>query len=124
MLKSTRHFLAVALLVAACAENKTDSVEQVVIAAQAEISVPTIQCGKCAGTVEEALKAVAGVSVAKVALGKKIVSVTFDESTVKQVDLEKAIAAEGYNANNTLRDPEAYLALDKCCQEPADGGGH
>ena len=124
MKKSTCLFFASTLLLAACAENKTDSAEETVIAAQAEISLPTIQCGKCTGIVEEALKAVEGVSLAKVDLSKKIASVSFDENQVKLIDLEKAIAAEGYSANNTLRDAEAYQALDKCCQEPADGGGH
>lgn len=92
--------------------------------AKVEISVPTIQCKSCVANVEAGIKEVEGVKEYNVDLEKKIAFVSFDESMTTLADIEKSIALEGYDANETVRDMDAYHDLDKCCQIPEDGGGH
>lgn len=93
-------------------------------AGEVTINVPTIQCNSCTKNVEKALQALDGVKSAKVNLGKKVAAVSFEPGKLQLADLEKAIAAAGYDANDTKSDPEAYRALDECCKVPEDGGGH
>lgn len=92
--------------------------------AKAEISVPTIQCKSCVANITEGLKEVDGVHEINVDLEKKIAFVSYDASKTNLDALEMAIAMEGYDANDTKRDMDAYHDLDKCCQIPEDGGGH
>ena len=93
-------------------------------AGEVSINVPTIQCNSCAKNVEKALQSLDGVKSTKVNLGTKVAAVSFDEGKLQLADLEKAIAAAGYDANETKRDATAYNALDACCKVPEDGGGH
>lgn len=88
------------------------------------INVPTIQCNSCASNIEKALQGLEGVKSAKVNVGKKVAAVSFDEGKLKLADLENAIAAAGYDANETKREAAAYDKLDACCKVPEDGGGH
>jgi copper chaperone CopZ len=106
--------------------NTNGQAAQTMLASAGEVSinVPTIQCNSCASKVEKALQGLEGVNSAKVALAAKTVAVSFDEGKLKLADLESAIAAAGYDANDTKRDAEAYDALDACCKVPEDGGGH
>ncbi len=92
--------------------------------AETTIDVSSIQCGSCVAKVENALQALDGVKSVKVTLAAKTASVSFMPSKLQLADLEKAIAAAGYDANDTPREPEAYAALDPCCKTPEDGGGH
>ncbi len=107
------------------ASNK-DGATQTMLASAGEvaINVPTIQCNSCASNIEKALQGLEGVKSAKVNLGKKIAAVNFDEGKLKLADLENAIAAAGYDANETKREAAAYDKLDACCKVPEDGGGH
>ncbi len=86
-----------------------------------EISVPTIQCGSCASKVKEGLEMVDGVEKIEVDEEAKIAKVSFDKAKTNLAALEQAIAAEGYDANETKRDMEAYGELDSCCQIPEEG---
>lgn len=106
--------------------NANGQAAQTMIASAGEVSinVPTIQCNSCVKTVEKALQGLDGVKSAKVNLGTKVAAVSFDEGKLKLADLEKAIAAAGYDANDTKRDAAGYDALDECCKAPEDGGGH
>ena len=81
-----------------------------------QISVPTIQCQNCVNTVEAAAKKVDGVEFVKVDLEKKEACVHFDVKKVKKADVEKAIAASGYTANDVKRDEKAHSDLPACCQ--------
>ncbi len=92
--------------------------------AETTIDVSSIQCGTCVAKVEKAVQGLDGVKSAKVALATKTATVSFFPAKLQLADLEKAIAAAGYDANDTPREPEAYAALDACCKVPEDGGGH
>ncbi len=81
-----------------------------------EISVPTIVCGKCVKNVTKALKKVDGVYEVKVDLDSKKASVSFDNTKTTVSDLENAITAAGYDANNKTADSNAYEKLDDCCK--------
>jgi len=82
----------------------------------AMISVPTIQCQTCVETIQSAVKKVAGVISVSVDLKEKTAHVNFDATKTNQGKIEKAIAAAGYDANNTKRDEEAHAKLPTCCQ--------
>lgn len=103
-----------------------DNASQTMLASAGEvkINVPTIQCNSCASNIEKALQGLDGVKSAKVNVGKKVAAVSFDEGKLKLADLENAIAAAGYDANETKREAAAYDKLDACCKVPEDGGGH
>ncbi|MEK7729861.1 MAG: heavy metal-associated domain-containing protein [candidate division KSB1 bacterium] len=102
------------------------SAAQVTLAGAGEvtINVPTIQCNSCAKNIEKALQGLDGVKSAKVNLGTKVAAVSFDADKLQLAEVEKAIAAAGYDANDTKREAAAYDALDACCKVPEDGGGH
>jgi copper chaperone CopZ len=82
----------------------------------AMISVPTVLCDNCVKTVTEALKKLDGVDSVRIDLGKKIAHVNFNGKKVKVIDIKKAIAAAGYDADDIKRDEKAYAKLPKCCQ--------
>jgi copper chaperone CopZ len=123
--------LIVGFLAFACSGENADYVEkqsednaettQLATFAKAEIAVPTIQCKICVANVENGLKEVEGVKEFNVDLEKKIAFVSYDESMTSLAAIEKSIAMEGYDANETVRDMDAYNDLEKCCQIPEDG---
>ena len=80
------------------------------------ISVPTVQCGNCVKTITAALDKVDGVESVKIDLDKKVAHVNYDPKKLKLADIEKAIAAAGYDANDVKRDEEAHSKLMACCQ--------
>ena len=92
--------------------------------AKAEISVPTIQCQSCVMKVESGIKEVEGVQDYKVDLGTKTAFVLYDESMTDVPSIEKSIAMEGYDANETKRDAEAFDNLEKCCKVTDDSESH
>jgi copper chaperone CopZ len=98
--------LAVALLIVS--DARADEVKV--------ITVKGAKCSMCVDTITGALKAVTGVKTAKVDLKKKTATVTFDPEVVTLPELEKAVAAAGYDANATKRDPKAYKELPGCCR--------
>ena len=89
------------------AENKT-----------AEIALNTIQCGMCTDKIASGLGKLEGVVKIDVDLEKKIGKVVYKAGVINLVVIEKAIAAIGYDANNTPAEPKAYSELDMCCKVP------
>ena len=79
--------LASLLSFGAFAAEKTDT-----------IKVSGWHCGGCAARTEAALKDVKGVTTVSSDKTKHVVKVTYDDSKVKRIDLEKAIAASGFSA--------------------------
>ena len=51
-------------------------------------------------------------------LEKKIGKVVYKAGVINLGVIEKAIAAIGYDANNTPAEPKAYSELDMCCKVP------
>jgi mercuric transport protein len=78
--------LAVSISSAAFAAEKTET-----------LKITGWHCGGCAARTESALKEVKGVSVVSSDKAKKQVTVTYDDSTTKHADLEKAIADSGFS---------------------------
>jgi len=89
------------------AENKT-----------AEIALNTIQCGMCTDKIASGLGKLDGVVKVDVDLEKKIGKVVYKAGVIDLGVIEKAIAAIGYDANNTPAEPKAYSGLDMCCKVP------
>ena len=89
------------------AENKT-----------AEIALRTIQCGMCTDKIASGLGKLEGVVKVDVDLEKKIGKVVYKAGVINLGVIEKAIAAIGYDANNTPAEPKAYSELDMCCKVP------
>ncbi|MBC8344841.1 MAG: heavy-metal-associated domain-containing protein [Candidatus Marinimicrobia bacterium] len=86
----------------------------------AELKLASIQCGMCTSNVETAVADLEGVSKVEVDLDNKIGKVTYKASIIDLAAIEKAIAAVGYDANNTKADPEVYADLAMCCKLPED----
>ncbi len=80
------------------------------------ISVPTIQCDNCVSTIENAVKKIKGVESVSVDLEKKMAHINYNSDKVKVEDIENAITASGYDANDKKRDEKAHDALPACCQ--------
>ena len=89
------------------AENKT-----------AEIALKTIQCGMCTDKIASGLGKLDGVVKVDVDLEKKIGKVVYKAGVINLGVIEKAIAAIGYDANDTPAEPKAYSRLDMCCKVP------
>ena len=89
------------------AENKT-----------AEIALNTIQCGMCTDKIASGLGKLDGVVKVDVDLEKKIGKVVYKAGIIDLGVIEKAIAAVGYDANDTPAEPKAYSGLDMCCKVP------
>ena len=113
--------IAVALISSAFLALGQDSSRSVESATKVDtVQVPTIQCGSCKMAIEKTLKALDGVTSAKVDLKKKVVAVEFVAAKVDLNKIETAITKAGYAANDKKADPEAYKKLDDCCKLPAD----
>jgi len=82
----------------------------------AMISLPTMQCNTCVETIKKTVEKVEGVKSIVIDLKEKMAHVTFDPTKTSQEKIGKAIAAAGYDANNTKRDEKAHAKLPKCCQ--------
>jgi periplasmic mercuric ion binding protein len=89
------------------AENKT-----------AEIALNTIQCGMCTDKIASGLGKLEGVVKVDVDLEKKVGKVVYKAGVIDLGVIEKAIAAIGYDANDTPAEPKAYSGLDMCCKVP------
>jgi copper chaperone CopZ len=89
------------------AENKT-----------AEIALNTIQCGMCTDKIASGLGKLDGVVKVAVDLEKKVGKVVYKAGVIDLGVIEKAIAAIGYDANDTPAEPKAYSGLDMCCKVP------
>lgn len=83
-----------------------------------EVNLPSIQCGMCIRTIEEALVKVEGVINADVDIENKKVIVTYDDTKTDLKSIEHGITAAGYDANDKKADKEAYKKLGNCCRLP------
>ena len=72
-------------------------------------------CGMCKKTIEKAAKG-DGVSTAIWNKDTKKMLLTYDPSKTSADDVEKRIAASGYDTEKYKADDKAYSKLEKCCQ--------
>jgi len=84
----------------------------------AEIALNTIQCGMCTDKIASSLGKLGGVVKVDVDLEKKVGKVVYKAGVIDLSVIEKAIAAVGYDANDTPAEPKAYSGLDMCCKVP------
>ena len=83
-----------------------------------EIALNTIQCGMCSDKIASGLDKLEGVVKVDVDLEKKVGKVVYKAGVIDLGVIEKAIAAIGYDANDTPAEPKAYSGLDMCCKVP------
>lgn len=72
-------------------------------------------CDMCKATIEKSAK-VNGVSKAVWNKQTKVMTVTYDPSKVKLDDIQKKIAAVGYDTEKFKAGAKAYNALPGCCK--------
>lgn len=72
-------------------------------------------CGMCEKHIETAAKK-AGAKNAKWDKKTKVLTVTYDESKTNNDEIQKKVAAAGYDTEKYAGDAKAYGALDECCQ--------
>ena len=84
----------------------------------AEIVLNTIQCGMCSDKIASSLGTLEGVVKVDVDLEKKVGKVVYKAGVIDLGVIEKAIAAVGYDANDTPAESKAYSGLDMCCKVP------
>ncbi len=72
-------------------------------------------CGTCKKHIETAAK-VPGVSKAEWNKDTKMMTLTYDPAKISSDDIQKKIAAVGYDTQKFKGDDKAYSKLDECCQ--------
>ena len=72
-------------------------------------------CSMCKKHIETSLK-VDGVAKADWDKKTKILAVTYDSSKISNDQIQKNIAAVGYDTEKYKADDKAYSGLDECCQ--------
>lgn len=72
-------------------------------------------CGMCKKTIEKSLK-VEGVSKANWNEDSKIISVSYDPAKITLDQVQRNIAAVGYDTDSHRGDDKAYTDLPECCQ--------
>lgn len=72
-------------------------------------------CGTCKKNIEKSVN-VEGVSKADWNKDSKIMTITFDSSKITLEQIQKRIAAVGYDTELYKGNDKAYNKLDKCCQ--------
>lgn len=72
-------------------------------------------CDMCKAHIEKAAKTE---SVSKASWNKdsKLLTLVYDPSKIKSDDIQKKIAAVGYDTEKFKGDDKAYAKLDACCQ--------
>lgn len=73
-------------------------------------------CGMCQTRIEKAAKSVEGVSRAKWTSDNNMLTVAFDETKVKLIDIHKAVAKAGHDTDLEKTDDAVYSALPGCCK--------
>lgn len=72
-------------------------------------------CGMCAKTINKAATK-AGAQKASWDKVTKILTVTYDDAKTSNDDIQKGVAAAGYDTEKYTGDDKAYHSLHSCCQ--------
>ena len=73
-------------------------------------------CNMCKKTIEKAASSVKGVSKANWNKDKKMMMVSFDSSKTNEMEIQKAVAASGYDTEKVKGNLDAYNGLPGCCK--------
>lgn len=82
----------------------------------ATIQVPGLQCSMCKTNVQNSLQDIQGIDDFTVDLQAKSVTVTYQANVLQLQDIQKAIAAAGYDADNVQASEKARNQLASCCR--------
>ncbi len=82
------------------------------------VKLPTVLCDLCKERIETGLMKTEGILFVNVEVEKHIGHITYDGDQQGLPDLEKAIAALGYQANETPMDSAAYANLPDSLKVP------
>ena len=72
-------------------------------------------CGMCKKTIEKAAHSIEGVHEAIWDKEKKKIAVSFDASKTTEMEIQKAIAASGYDTEKETAPDDVYNNLHECC---------
>jgi mercuric ion binding protein len=109
----------IAILAGACnSKTKDKTIENNTIVTDAVVNSSFKvwgNCEQCKETIENALK-VDGVSKADWNTETKLIHVSFDSTKISLDQIQKDIAAAGYDNEKYKGDDGAYSSLPECCQ--------
>ena len=95
--------------------NSTSSNEEIAKGAMTSTFKVWGNCEMCQETIEGSLK-VDGVIKSNWNTDTKIISVSYDSSKISLDQIQKNIAAAGYDNEKYKANDEAYKSLPECCQ--------
>ncbi len=84
----------------------------------AMVKLPTVLCDLCKEPIETGLMKTAGILSVNVEVESHMGHINYDGDKLGLPDVEKAIAALGFQANQTPADPEAYAKLPDRLKAP------
>ena len=74
-------------------------------------------CGMCKRKIEKNLAFENGIKDVNLDVPSKILTVTFDAKKTNITEIKKLIAETGYDADETVANPQAYDKLSSCCKK-------
>lgn len=80
------------------------------------IKLPTAVCGMCVNTISKAVNTLNGIENIVVNVDDKYAKVKFDASKTSLSSIRTAISKAGYDADDVIRDRDAYNSLHSCCK--------
>jgi len=80
------------------------------------LSSANCECGATEKAIGSALMGVDGVTMAKVDVKNRMAHVHYKTADVKPATLEKAVAAAGFDANDSKANKDAQAKLPQCCK--------
>ncbi len=108
-----------ALFIISCKNHENNKQEENKIDAVTGITTSTFKvwgnCEMCQETIEGSLK-IDGVVKSNWNKDTKVISVSYDDKKITLDQIQKNIAAAGYDNEKYKGDDSAYKALPECCQ--------
>jgi len=122
-MKTTKFFILAltAIVIISCTTKKTETENASATTTEVSNGLVTStfkiwgNCEMCKETIEGSLK-VAGISKADWNVDSKIMTVAYDSSKITLDQIQKNIAAVGYDTEKYKGDDQAYHELAECCQ--------
>lgn len=81
--------------------------------AEEVLQVPEVTCNHCVSAIEGAVGALGGVETVRVDLGRKDVTVRFDDGAVPLASIVAAIEDEGYGVGPEAGQPQVHQIGEK-----------
>lgn len=86
-----------------------------------EIKIKTsAQCEMCKERIEETLAFVKGIKSADLTLENKILTVIYKPGKITPDKIRNTVSKAGYDADEVMANPKAYMKLPACCKKPDD----